>query len=176
MLIRNLNTSKSPKIVGMMRYNPTSQRWEGNESALKDFDSCMPVRPALIANMSSSKSVQVVGGMVFDPERMCWQSATEESEDDVFANIESSTDEEEDDMDCNKQFKVSDEFEITPGLLSEFMQAERQHKRDMGKWYPSSSGAVRNEDRFGLGDGCAFLYEIRSIANHRRRRFTTSGP
>ena len=76
-----------------MHWNPVFCRWEGNESALKTFESnhhrpnsgttqttvihgppSPPRAPALITNPgnSATQGVQVVGGMVFDPTRMCW--------------------------------------------------------------------------------------------------------
>lgn len=84
-----------------MTYNPSTQRWEGNENTLTHFDippplqtptptshqpqtsymehaqkpappSASPPRPALIAPMQATQGVQVNGGMVFDPRQMKW--------------------------------------------------------------------------------------------------------
>ena len=70
-----------------MTYNPALQKWEGNESALLDFDKPFvnPVRPALITNIGGSKIPQVVGGMVFDPDKMCWIGNDEDV--DVFEGL-----------------------------------------------------------------------------------------
>ncbi|KDN38272.1 hypothetical protein K437DRAFT_28292 [Tilletiaria anomala UBC 951] len=59
MLIKNLGGAPStPKSVGEMRWNPKSQRWEGNEMDLKSFDEVLgpSARPALITQFSSSTS------------------------------------------------------------------------------------------------------------------------
>lgn len=68
-----------------MTYNPTLQKWEGNEDVLLEFDRASPSRPALITNKGGYKMPQVVGGMVFDPTRMCWVGNEEEA--DVFADF-----------------------------------------------------------------------------------------
>lgn len=77
----------SPEQLKGMRWNSTTEAWEGNENALDPFD--IPIsapaapssptspsggkrEPALIANVGAGKGVQVSGGMVFDPQRMCW--------------------------------------------------------------------------------------------------------
>ncbi|GAA5896179.1 uncharacterized protein JCM6883_006826 [Sporobolomyces salmoneus] len=46
----------TPKIQGEMKYNPVLQRWEGNESILKEFDKVLSTstRPALISPFSST--------------------------------------------------------------------------------------------------------------------------
>lgn len=82
-----------------MRWNPQTLRWEGNDQALRDFDSAS-ARPALITHLTGSSAcgspggnfgpaARVVGNMVFDPVRMCWMSTLppEEEEPDVFANL-----------------------------------------------------------------------------------------
>lgn len=84
-----------------MRWNPQTLRWEGNDQALRDFDSVMgtSARPALITHLTGSSmgspsnnfgsTSRVVGNMVFDPIRMCWMSTLppEEDEPDVFAHL-----------------------------------------------------------------------------------------
>lgn len=90
-----------------MRWNPQTLRWEGNDQALRDFDSAMgtSARPALITHLTGSSvgspagnfgaTSRVVGNMIFDPTRMCWMSTLppEEEEPDVFADL---ADDEED--------------------------------------------------------------------------------
>lgn len=101
-LIRNLNASTQERRVGDMVYNPSSHRWEGNESVLTEFEQIQtsPSRPALITNAAigslkrnskppivpadlsriststhssgGSNNVKVVGDMLFDPVKMCW--------------------------------------------------------------------------------------------------------
>ncbi|KAL2316166.1 Protein byr4 [Schizosaccharomyces pombe] len=72
-LIQNLNSPRTPKIVGKMRYNPAKHCWEGNDYAIRDFDTPIsPSRPALISNISTKKGIQVVGNMVYDPTRLRW--------------------------------------------------------------------------------------------------------
>lgn len=86
-------------VVGEMRWNPQTLRWEGNDQALRDFDSAS-ARPALITHFTGSSvagspggnnapAARVVGNMVFDPVRMCWLSTLppEEEEPDVFASL-----------------------------------------------------------------------------------------
>ncbi|KAI0321134.1 hypothetical protein OF83DRAFT_1237872 [Amylostereum chailletii] len=105
-LIRNLGGVGAPKVVGEMKWNPQTLRWEGNDQALRDFDAAMaPTRPALITHLTGSSvgspvgsfasGARRVGNMIFDPTRMCWIStlAPEEDEPDVFADL---ADDEED--------------------------------------------------------------------------------
>ncbi|CAG8584769.1 13249_t:CDS:2 [Acaulospora morrowiae] len=97
-LIRNLNAENNVKVVGEMVYDPILQRWDGNESALKDFE-LSQARPGLITNMGPStntKSLQVVGDMVFDPKKMCWfhkDEASSEEECLALFDFESDCDE-----------------------------------------------------------------------------------
>ncbi|KAF9455046.1 hypothetical protein P691DRAFT_800057 [Macrolepiota fuliginosa MF-IS2] len=100
-LIRNLGGVGAPKVVGDMKWNPNSMRWEGNDQVLKDFDAAVATstRPALITHLTGSSigspvgsftsGARRVGNMIFDPQRMCWISALppEEDEPDVFANL-----------------------------------------------------------------------------------------
>ncbi|GAA5983064.1 hypothetical protein JCM5350_006800 [Sporobolomyces pararoseus] len=56
-LIRHLGAiSSAPKVQGEMTYNPILQRWEGNESILREFDKVLSTstRPALISPFSST--------------------------------------------------------------------------------------------------------------------------
>ncbi|KAK7468764.1 hypothetical protein VKT23_003265 [Stygiomarasmius scandens] len=105
-LIRNLGGSGAPKVVGDMKWNPQTLRWEGNEQVLRDFDAVVTSsRPALITHLTGSSigspvgsfasGARIVGNMIFDPQRMCWISTLppEEDEPDVFANL---ADDEED--------------------------------------------------------------------------------
>lgn len=126
MLIRNLNGPGAPKgsfyiillfimtnqasVVGEMRWNPRTLRWEGNEQVLRDFDNAIgsSTRPALITNLTASTlgspasssfgipGARVVGNMLFDPIKMCWvsQLPPEEEEPDPFADM---ADDEDDD-------------------------------------------------------------------------------
>ncbi|KAK0498409.1 hypothetical protein EDD18DRAFT_1283654 [Armillaria luteobubalina] len=105
-LIRNLGGANAPKVVGDMKWNPQTLRWEGNEQVLKDFD-VASTRPALITHLTGSSlgspapsfasGARIVGNMIFDPARMCWISTLppEDEEPDVFANL--ADDEEEGD-------------------------------------------------------------------------------
>jgi hypothetical protein len=118
-LIRNLGSAATPKglscisdclhynslhsftVVGEMRWNPKTLRWEGNDQALRDFDVAVgtSTRPALITHLTGSSigspvgslasGARIVGNMIFDPSRMCWIStlAPEEDEPDVFADL-----------------------------------------------------------------------------------------
>ncbi|KAL0579361.1 hypothetical protein V5O48_002637 [Marasmius crinis-equi] len=99
-LIRNLGGTGGPKVVGEMKWNPQTLRWEGNEQALREFDAVVTsTRPALITHLTGSSigspvgsfasGARIVGNMIFDPQRMCWISTLppEEDEPDVFANL-----------------------------------------------------------------------------------------
>jgi len=106
-LIRNLNGATAPKVVGEMKWNPQTLRWEGNDHILRDFDAAVgtSTRPALITHLTGSSigspvgsfasGARIVGNMIFDPTRMCWISTLppDEDEPDVFANL---ADDEED--------------------------------------------------------------------------------
>lgn len=106
-LIRNLGGPGAPKVIGEMKWNPQTLRWEGNDHVLRDFDVAIgtSMRPALITHLTGSAmgspvgsfkpGARIVGNMVFDPTRMCWVSTLppEEDEPDVFANL---ADDEED--------------------------------------------------------------------------------
>ncbi|RDB29183.1 Protein byr4 [Hypsizygus marmoreus] len=106
-LIRNLGGTNGPKVVGDMKWNPLTLRWEGNDQILRDFDSAVgtSTRPALITHLTGSSigspvgsfasGARIVGTMIFDPTRMCWISTLppDEDEPDVFANL---ADDEED--------------------------------------------------------------------------------
>ncbi|KAF8634468.1 hypothetical protein AX15_000909 [Amanita polypyramis BW_CC] len=109
-LIRNLNTANAPKVIGDMKWNPQTLRWEGNDQVLRDFDVAIgtSTRPALITHLTGSSigspvgsftsGARRVGNMIFDPTLMCWISTLppEEDEPDVFANLA----DDEDDCDC----------------------------------------------------------------------------
>ncbi|KAI0080270.1 hypothetical protein K474DRAFT_298187 [Panus rudis PR-1116 ss-1] len=111
-LIRNLGGSNAPKVVGEMKWNPQTLRWEGNDHVLRDFDAAVgtSTRPALITHLTGSSigspggsfasGARVVGNMIFDPSRMCWISTLppEEDEPDVFAEL--ADDEDEDDWEA----------------------------------------------------------------------------
>ncbi|RPD64889.1 hypothetical protein L227DRAFT_495301 [Lentinus tigrinus ALCF2SS1-6] len=99
-------------VVGEMKWNPTTLRWEGNDQALRDFDSATgtSTRPALITHLTGSSigspvgsfasGARVVGNMIFDPNRMCWISTLppDEEEPDVFAEL--ADDEDDDDWEA----------------------------------------------------------------------------
>ncbi|KAJ7630812.1 hypothetical protein FB45DRAFT_916617 [Roridomyces roridus] len=109
-LIRNLGGSGAPRVVGDMRWNPQTLRWEGNEHVLRDFDAAVgtSTRPALITHLTGSSigspvgsfanGARIVGNMIFDPARMCWISTLppDEDEPDVFANLADDEGDEED--------------------------------------------------------------------------------
>ncbi|KAF0379658.1 two-component GAP Byr4 [Gigaspora margarita] len=275
-LIRNLNSEKGTKVVGEMVYNPILQRWDGNELALKDFDSS-PQRPALISNMNpqstNTKSLHMVGRMIFDPIKMSWfhssakdnnnsMSSEEEellalfdSEEEIdLENTESAknTDgfDESSKFKChtssgellgmnnsrndelwdatslvfsdgdhneivysaegrrrrriiatgngNKQtndndnvfetneFQVGSEFDVSKGFLANLVASERQHKKEMNRWY-SAIRSISNEQRFGLKDRNyqrGFLYEIRNpnivnsiitLNSGKHKKYSSSG-
>lgn len=99
-------------VVGEMKWNPQTLRWEGNDQILRDFDAAVgtSTRPALITHLTGSSigspvnsfaaGARKVGNMIFDPARMCWISTLppDEEEPDVFANL--ADDEDSDDWDA----------------------------------------------------------------------------
>jgi hypothetical protein len=82
-------------------------RWEGNDSALRGFDSPLhSARPALITHLTGSSlggvgsptssllgGARIVGNMIFDPTKMCWINRFADDEPDPFAGMD---DEDED--------------------------------------------------------------------------------
>ncbi|KAG8893436.1 hypothetical protein FRC00_010523, partial [Tulasnella sp. 408] len=110
-LIRNLGGTNSPKVVGDMKWNPKTLKWEGNDSILKEFETSSSARPALITHLTGSSvggltsppgtfsslmsGARVVGEMMFDPVRMCWIS-TKGEEEDPFASMDEMGDDEDD--------------------------------------------------------------------------------
>lgn len=93
-----------------MTWNPSKLRWEGNETALREFDN-IPIstsaRPALITHISNPVSPtsstsfpgnsgsgggnnggsRIVGDMRFDPKEMRWISLSPDEEPDPFADM-----------------------------------------------------------------------------------------
>ncbi|EIW86837.1 hypothetical protein CONPUDRAFT_115584 [Coniophora puteana RWD-64-598 SS2] len=99
-LIRQMGGTNAPKVVGEMKWNPSTLRWEGNDQALRDFDAAVgtSARPALITHLTGSSigspvgsfaaGARKVGNMIFDPTRMCWISTLPADEEpDVFADL-----------------------------------------------------------------------------------------
>ena len=103
-------------VIGEMTWNPTALRWEGNESALQDFDhvpTTSTARPALITSNdlpqaissgsptnsnsyhTAAGTVKIVGNMQFDPKAMRWISLNPDDEVDPFGDIEMADDEAE---------------------------------------------------------------------------------
>ncbi|PVF97605.1 hypothetical protein CPB86DRAFT_815464 [Serendipita vermifera] len=130
MLIRNLNGVGGPKVVGEMRWNPQTLRWEGNDQVLRDFDNVISssTRPALITHLSGAAlgspvnsasgipGARVVGNMLFDPVKMCWisQLPPEEEEPDVFADMADDENDENTSWEKNKNGTIR----ANSGLLS----------------------------------------------------------
>lgn len=118
-------------VVGEMKWNPLTLRWEGNDQVLRDFDATVgsSTRPALITHLTGSSmgspvnsfasGARKVGNMIFDPSRMCWVSTLppEEEEPDVFANL--ADDEDSDDWDAKADtirasLQVTKDLDATP--------------------------------------------------------------
>lgn len=109
---RPLDSQTLNAVVGEMKWNPQTLRWEGNDQALRDFDVAVgtSLRPALITHLTGSSigspcgsfaaGARKVGNMIFDPQRMCWISLLppEEDEPDVFADL--ADDEHDDDWEA----------------------------------------------------------------------------
>lgn len=142
-LIRNPGGASAPKVVGEMKWNPTTLRWEGNDQALRDFDAAVgsSTRPALITHLTGSSmgspvgsfaaGARVVGNMIFDPSRMCWISTLppDEEEPDVFADL---ADDEDDD------------WEAKGGTIRASQQQQQQQQGNMSST-PSGDTTTRTE-------------------------------
>ncbi|CAG8509349.1 9956_t:CDS:2 [Paraglomus brasilianum] len=119
----------------------------------------------LITNKFNPQAVQINGNMMFDPVKKQWSKIkrphdeeSDSSDDDDWL-VDDNKKEEED------QFKVGGEFDITPGLEATLLAAERQHGKDIMKWYPAPR-IPKNEERFGLKNMTVLkghLYEIRKV-------------
>ena len=93
-------------VIGDMRWNPATMRWEGNDSALRGFDSPLySARPALITQLTGSSmggvgsptssllsGARIVGNMIFDPTKMCWINRFADDEPDPFAGLDEDED------------------------------------------------------------------------------------
>ncbi|KAI8980697.1 hypothetical protein BD414DRAFT_516403 [Trametes punicea] len=138
-LIRNLGGAGAAKgqyftrrrLVGEMKWNPNTLRWEGNDQVLRDFDAATgtSTRPALITHLTGSSigspvgsfasGARVVGNMIFDPQRMCWISTLppDEDEPDVFADL--ADDEDDDDWEARAStIRASQQLQGTAGTGS----------------------------------------------------------
>ncbi|KAJ3020771.1 hypothetical protein HKX48_000222 [Thoreauomyces humboldtii] len=165
-LIQNLNNTNLVKVVGDMVYNPALQKWEGNQSALLEFErAAAPTpRPALIANVGGYKTPHAVGGMVFDPVQMRWLGNDDEA--DVFQDFP-------DDISVTTEsvYGVTGaemtEFQLPKSLREAVCIAESAHKLFMGKWYPK---AILDSRTMIRDTSKTHLYEIRSQTNAGERR------
>ncbi|KAK0464950.1 uncharacterized protein EV420DRAFT_1512129 [Desarmillaria tabescens] len=146
-LIRNLGGVGGPKVVGDMKWNPQTMRWEGNEQVLRDFDAVVTsTRPALITHLTGSSmgspassfgsGARIVGNMVFDPIRLCWISTLppEEDEPDVFANLA----DDEDDSDSWESKAGTIRASAQSSVATSFSTPDRSQTRT-----PSDCGSDR---------------------------------
>ncbi|WWC71176.1 uncharacterized protein I206_105129 [Kwoniella pini CBS 10737] len=108
-LIKHFGVADKKKVVGEMTWNPSTLRWEGNESILRDFDTVSSsARPALITHYtgssigglsspvgSTASAPRIVGDMQFDPVHMKWISilSPEDDEPDPFEGMADDEDE-----------------------------------------------------------------------------------
>ncbi|TFK77224.1 hypothetical protein BDN72DRAFT_873603 [Pluteus cervinus] len=190
-LIRNLNSATAPKVIGDMKWNPQTLRWEGNDHVLRDFDAAIgtSTRPALITHLTGSSigspvgtfasGARIVGNMIFDPTRMCWISALppDEDEPDVFANL--ADDEEDEDWEAkggtiraSLQGLVSDASSITgvnssasSDNLPDAPSPARSHTRTI-----SESGSDRGSRASMVYDVDDSFAEKCRLAEERHRR------
>ncbi|GBB87189.1 hypothetical protein RclHR1_13620005 [Rhizophagus clarus] len=133
-LIKNLNADLNRKVVGEMVYNPITQRWDGNDSVLKDFDNVLttPIRPALISNMNNhtinTKSFQVVGKMKFDPIKMCWNNDSSDEEEGIW-----DCDDDRDDFISTPQaFSDVSDNDISPGNIKKTKSRTKHEANPIG--------------------------------------------
>jgi hypothetical protein len=171
-----------------MTWNPSALRWEGNESALQDFDHVptpSTARPALIAHEpasptnpnsyhTSAGTVKIVGNMQFDPITMRWVALNPEDEVDPFADIECADDEGEggkridqmSDSEVSSTRNFSTTFEgvgivtITQEMRYECDRAEERHRREVRGFVMSGGSWSRSEERREEKR----LWEIRNLA------------
>ena len=123
---QQLRAVKLHVVIGDMKWNPQTHRWEGNDQVLRDFDAAIgtSTRPALITHLTGSSigspvssctpGARRVGNMIFDPIRMSWISTLppEEDEPDVFANLA----DDENDSDCWQ--RKTETIRATPSISS----------------------------------------------------------
>ncbi|EMR09744.1 hypothetical protein PNEG_01929 [Pneumocystis murina B123] len=151
-LIRNLNSSPIPKVVGQMKYNPQTRIWEGNEVELQKFDLYYTSpRPALISHISDKKDMQIVGDMMFDPQKMCWIkiNPSTEDENDPFEGIKDLANNDsyiffESSNNSNglsnsnytdtQNFVVGEEFDVGPGFIRKQREEEENWKKSIQGW------------------------------------------
>ncbi|CAJ0645365.1 6371_t:CDS:2 [Entrophospora sp. SA101] len=92
-----ITNEKKSKVVGEMVYNPKLQRWEGNESVLKDFDS--PSKSSFLTNVDNLKTSHNGKIIVCPNKRRSSNSVfSSEDEEDLLARFDSDFDDEDDDM------------------------------------------------------------------------------
>ncbi|KAJ4485988.1 hypothetical protein J3R30DRAFT_3283247 [Lentinula aciculospora] len=171
-LIRNLGGAGAPKVVGDMHWNPQTLRWEGNEQALRDFDSVVTsTRPALITHLTGSSigspvgtfatGARKVGNMIFDPQRMCWISTLppEEEEPDVFANL--ADDEEEEDA-KGDTIRINLQSALTTPDTSVNSRTSTSMSGTIGDGSPSRSsyGRAPSESGSERGSRASMVYDI----------------
>jgi len=158
-LIRNLNGLGGSKVIGEMRWNPHSLKWDGNEQVLRDFDvvNGNSTRPALITHLTGSTAgnalagipsgVRIVGNMMFDPEKMCWlpKESSGPEEPDPFAGI----DEEEGSLGPRQSLDAppSSITSTDPSSSVSESESESSNSRSLSQQLPSSSSDPAFKDR-----------------------------
>jgi hypothetical protein len=163
-----------------MTWNPTAMRWEGNEEAIRVFDSVVTssARPALIAPYVPAPTkpgltfglggVRIVGDMIFDPAKMCWFNRHGEPEEELDFG-----DDGEDSMAAGPDARELARLKPKPSFLSgpeavgappgagaerfwkTCVDAERRHATELEPWLPMIDGPG-DDDR-------SHLWELRRV-------------
>ncbi|KLO13921.1 hypothetical protein SCHPADRAFT_827212 [Schizopora paradoxa] len=173
-LIRNLGGSNQPRVVGEMKWNPQTLRWEGNDQVLREFDSAVgtSVRPALITHLTGSSigspaagsfgnAARVVGNMVFDPSRMCWMSTLppEDDEPDVFADM--ADDEEEDGWDSKAAtIRASQQISRTNTSAQSDASSQRSSRMETPSPIQSLHHHSRSESDSDHGSRASIVFDV----------------
>eukprot|EP01114_Cavostelium_apophysatum_P013418 TRINITY_DN3249_c0_g1_i3.p1 TRINITY_DN3249_c0_g1~~TRINITY_DN3249_c0_g1_i3.p1 ORF type:complete len:668 (-),score=169.09 TRINITY_DN3249_c0_g1_i3:46-2049(-) len=121
-LITNMGRNQV-QVVGEMVFDPVELKWKGNEKDLSKFKSTN--RPALISQLNPVNEVIEKNGMVFDPDEMTWKGNDDEV--DIFDGLE--TEEEK------NNFKVGQEFSLSPEMRAYFLECQKRHEAQVGGWF-----------------------------------------
>lgn len=140
-LIANISAKDQVQVIGDMVFDPVNKVWRGNEKELAKFKS--NTRPALITQLNPSHEPIEKDGMIFDPELMIWRG-NEEDMHDIFKDIE--------DSEGENGFAVGKEFILSPEMIKQFRQREKEHNETLQGWFGPEQDTRRH------------LYAIRNMS------------
>lgn len=167
-------------VVGEMKWNPHTLRWEGNDQVLKDFDAATgtSTRPALITHLTGSSigspvgsfaaaaGARIVGTMVFDPAQMRWISTLppDEDEPDVFADL---ADDEDDDWEAQAgTIRASQQQQAQ----SSSSQPQPQTQQSQPQSQPNSQSQAHSQQSSSSSSGSTRADSASSIRSRRHTR------